>query len=67
VNLAHDFGLRVVAEGVENDLAKALVSEMGCDLYQGYGLARAMPGDEVLDWLVRQNALSRVRVGSVLA
>ena len=67
VNLAHDLGLRVVAEGVENDLAKALVSEMGCDLYQGYGLARAMPGDEVLDWLVRQNALSRVRVGSVLA
>ena len=67
VTLAHDLGLRVVAEGVENDLAKALVSEMGCDLYQGYGLARAMPGDEVLDWLVRQNALSRVRVGSVLA
>jgi EAL domain-containing protein (putative c-di-GMP-specific phosphodiesterase class I) len=66
VNLAHDLGLRVVAEGVENDLAKALVSEMGCDLYQGYGLARAMPADEVLSWLARQNALSRVRVGALL-
>jgi diguanylate cyclase (GGDEF)-like protein len=67
VNLAHDLGLRVVAEGVENDLAKALVSEMGCDLYQGYGLARAMPAREVLDWLTRQNALSRVRAGALLA
>ena len=43
ITLAHDLGLRVVAEGVENDLAKSLVTEMGCDLYQGYGLARPMP------------------------
>ena len=43
IALAHDLGLRVVAEGVENDLAKSLVTEMGCDRYQGYGLARPMP------------------------
>ena len=67
VNLAHDLGLRVVAEGVENDLAKALVTEMGCDLYQGYGLARAMPADEVLSWLTRRNTLSRVGAGALLA
>ena len=69
VNLAHDLGLRVVAEGVENDLARSLVVEMGCDLYQGYGLARPMPGDELLTWLARHeahNAASRtedVRTG----
>jgi EAL domain-containing protein (putative c-di-GMP-specific phosphodiesterase class I) len=56
VTLAHDLGLRVVAEGVENDLAKVLVAEMGCDLYQGYGLARPMPGEQVLAWLARHDA-----------
>jgi EAL domain-containing protein (putative c-di-GMP-specific phosphodiesterase class I) len=56
VTLAHDLGLRVVAEGVENDLAKVLVAEMGCDLYQGYGLARPMPAEQVLAWLARHDA-----------
>jgi diguanylate cyclase (GGDEF)-like protein len=56
VTLAHDLGLRVVAEGVENDLAKALVAELGCDLYQGYGLARPMPAAQVPAWLARHDA-----------
>ena len=56
VALAHDLGLRVVAEGVENELARNLVAEMGCDLYQGYGLSRPMPADEVLAWLARHDA-----------
>jgi diguanylate cyclase (GGDEF)-like protein len=56
VTLAHDLGLRVVAEGVENDLAKSLITEMGCDLYQGYGLSRPMPADELLNWLARHDA-----------
>jgi diguanylate cyclase (GGDEF)-like protein len=56
VTLAHDLGLRVVAEGVENDLAKSLVIEMGCDLFQGYGLARPMPAAEVITWLARHGA-----------
>ncbi len=51
VALAHDLGLRVVAEGVENDLARAIVADLGCDLYQGYGLARPMPSQAVLGWL----------------
>jgi diguanylate cyclase (GGDEF)-like protein len=59
VNLAHDLGLRVVAEGVENDLAKSLVAGMGCDLYQGYGLARPMPAGELLPWLARNMAHAR--------
>ncbi len=53
VTLAHDLGLRVVAQGVENDLAKALIEDMGCDLYQGYGLAAPMPSGELLLWLER--------------
>ena len=51
VNLAHELGLRVVAEGVETDLARTLVADLGCDIYQGYGLSRALPARDVVAWL----------------
>ena len=57
VGLAHDLGLRVVAEGVETDLARTLVSDLGVDLIQGFGLARPMPGSEVLPWLARRGTV----------
>jgi EAL domain-containing protein (putative c-di-GMP-specific phosphodiesterase class I) len=58
VGLAHDLGLRVVAEGVENDLSRRLVTDLGCDLVQGYGLARPMPAREVVSWLQRRDRLA---------
>lgn len=52
VNLAHNLGLRVVAEGVENeDLLKSLQA-MGCDEAQGYFIGRPMPIKNVNEWLV---------------
>ncbi|MBV9830053.1 MAG: EAL domain-containing protein, partial [Marmoricola sp.] len=57
VALAHDLGLRVIAEGVESDRARRLVGEIGCDVYQGYGLSRAMPTGQVVSWL--ENASPR--------
>ena len=36
VNLGHNLGLRVVAEGVENAESVVLLSRYGCDLVQGY-------------------------------
>ena len=59
VALAHDLGLRVVAEGVESDVTRTLITGLGCDLFQGYGLARPMPGREVLGWLARRATLTR--------
>jgi EAL domain-containing protein (putative c-di-GMP-specific phosphodiesterase class I) len=56
VGLAHDLGLRVVAEGIETESARALVRKLGVDLFQGYGLARPMPADHVVPWLERQSA-----------
>jgi len=67
VALAHDLGLRVVAEGVENDLARSLVTAVGCDLIQGYGLARPMTPGEVLPWLVRHDALLASVTGAALS
>ena len=54
IGLAHDLGLRVVAEGVESEVARVLVRDLGVDLYQGYGLARPMTAPDVLGWLERR-------------
>jgi diguanylate cyclase (GGDEF)-like protein len=51
VALAHDLGLCVVAEGVENDTALRRVTAVGCDRIQGYGLARPMTGAMLEGWL----------------
>jgi EAL domain-containing protein (putative c-di-GMP-specific phosphodiesterase class I)/GGDEF domain-containing protein len=51
VSLAHSLGLRVVAEGVENAGALDLLYAMGCDLAQGYLIARPMPLTELVAFL----------------
>ena len=51
VALAHDLGLSLVAEGVE-DLAMAhVLAGLGCDVAQGYGVARPMPVEDFRRWL----------------
>lgn len=47
VGLAHQLGLRAVAEGVETDDQLATVRRLGCDLVQGYLLGRPMPAAEI--------------------
>jgi EAL domain-containing protein (putative c-di-GMP-specific phosphodiesterase class I) len=47
VRLGHDLGLTVVAEGVEDPAAWTRLAELGCDLIQGYVLARPAPADDV--------------------
>ena len=53
VELAHNLGLRVVAEGVETAEAMGALTRIGCDLAQGYHASRPVPPDELLDWLAR--------------
>jgi diguanylate cyclase (GGDEF)-like protein len=45
INLGHDLGLEVVAEGVENEPTLAKLAEFGCDVVQGYHLGRPLPPD----------------------
>lgn len=42
VDLAHSLGLKVTAEGVETAMVQALLAAMGCDVAQGYFIARPM-------------------------
>lgn len=51
IELAHNLGMQVVAEGVETAKSWELLNRMGCDYAQGYYIARPLPGDEVLSWL----------------
>jgi diguanylate cyclase (GGDEF)-like protein len=52
VDLGHNLKLRVVGEGVENDDVFATLREAGCDLAQGYLLARPMPVEQLRGWLL---------------
>ncbi|MDX6219810.1 MAG: hypothetical protein QOJ48_1491 [Frankiales bacterium] len=51
IDLARGLGMRVVAEGVEDDATWQRLSEMGCDRAQGWWLSRALPAHELTPWL----------------
>jgi diguanylate cyclase (GGDEF)-like protein len=51
IELAHNLGLSVVAEGVENDATLDRLRVMGCDMVQGYLLSRAMGVAETAVWM----------------
>lgn len=47
VSLAHTLGLKVIAEGVEEDEQMTLLRELGCDQIQGYLFSRPLPANEI--------------------
>ena len=51
VQLAHNLGLEVVAEGVEDCGTMQMLAELGCDMAQGYYVSRPLPAERVLPWL----------------
>jgi diguanylate cyclase (GGDEF)-like protein len=51
IDLAHNMGLLVVAEGVEDEATLRRLREMGCDLVQGFHLSKPLPAAEATRWL----------------
>jgi diguanylate cyclase (GGDEF)-like protein len=51
VDLGHSLGLSVVAEGVESDAVIQTLRGLGCDVAQGFGIARPIAAGELADWL----------------
>ena len=51
IDLGHNMGLRVVAEGIENAEVMALLKDLGCDQAQGYFISRPMPASKMPEWL----------------
>ncbi len=50
IDLAHNMGLRVVAEGLEDRRAWEQLGALDCDLAQGYWIAKPMPSDQFIGW-----------------
>jgi diguanylate cyclase (GGDEF)-like protein len=51
IDLGHNMGLRVVAEGIETEAVWRLLARMGCDQGQGYFMSRPMPAEQLAGWL----------------
>ena len=54
IELGHNMGLKVVAEGVEDHAALMLLTKLGCDEAQGYFIAKPLPPEEYEAWLRRR-------------
>jgi EAL domain-containing protein (putative c-di-GMP-specific phosphodiesterase class I) len=50
LDIARELNLKAVAEGIENQEEWDLVNELGCDMAQGYFIARPMAGEDLLAW-----------------
>lgn len=51
IEMGHNLGLKIVAEGVENAAGARLLKTFGCDYLQGYWIARPMPAADVIAWM----------------
>ncbi len=56
IDLAHQLGLTVVAEGVETADALERLTAFGCEYAQGYYIAKPLPADEFLAWTAQWRA-----------
>jgi len=50
IDLAHNFGLPVVAEGVEEEQTLLALKKMGCEQIQGFYFAKPMPAEQLVAW-----------------
>ena len=55
IDLAHNFELSVVAEGVEDEATYNDLKKHGCDVAQGFHISRAVPETDVKAWLRSRN------------
>src|SRR5256885_14169522 len=58
VGLGHNLGLRVVAEGLQDRMAEAVLVEAGCDAAQGFLVGRPAEESEITSLLTAQSGLA---------
>jgi EAL domain-containing protein (putative c-di-GMP-specific phosphodiesterase class I) len=51
IGLAQNLGLKVIAEGVEDEGSLNQLAGMGCDQAQGYHICKPLPWDSVAEWI----------------
>jgi diguanylate cyclase (GGDEF)-like protein/PAS domain S-box-containing protein len=67
IDLAHDLGRKVVAEGVESRAHWERLAAFGCDMAQGYFIAPPMPPEEFPEWSRQFHPPAPVQDGSAVA
>lgn len=50
IRLAHGLGMRVVAEGIEDEAAKNWLTAKGCDIGQGFLISKPLPISQLIEW-----------------
>ncbi|AAZ28548.1 bifunctional diguanylate cyclase/phosphodiesterase [Colwellia psychrerythraea] len=60
IELAHNMGLHVVAEGIEDEFALNWLAAHGCELAQGYYISKPKPAMELTPWLLAQLTIQDV-------
>jgi PAS domain S-box-containing protein/diguanylate cyclase (GGDEF)-like protein len=53
IDLAHELGLRALAEGVEDRETREVLASLGCDIAQGYYFSPPITADHLMDWATR--------------
>ena len=56
IMLGHELNMKVVAEGIENAEIYSQLKTLGCDIAQGYYIARPMPADKFDEWFLQFNS-----------
>ncbi|SEK76704.1 putative bifunctional diguanylate cyclase/phosphodiesterase [Halomonas daqiaonensis] len=56
IELGHNLGLAIVAEGVETTAARAVLERLGCDTLQGYLISRPLAAEHIVDWATHHQA-----------
>lgn len=54
IDLAHNLGYQVVAEGIENKTIYAMLQAYNCDTAQGFFMSRPLPASEIENWLIEK-------------
>jgi diguanylate cyclase (GGDEF)-like protein/PAS domain S-box-containing protein len=63
IDLAHDLGMTVVAEGIESTVQSNLLRSIGCDFGQGFLFSKAVPADEIHQMLAAQDKARKTGAG----
>lgn len=67
IGLGHELGLRVIAEGVEDETTWRLLERFGCDLVQGYLVSRPLLARDLEQWLSQSTDLPKADVAAAAA
>jgi EAL domain-containing protein (putative c-di-GMP-specific phosphodiesterase class I) len=67
IDLAHNLGLRVVAEGVESHQSWTRLQELGCDLAQGFYVSRPLPAADLGRLLRERTAAAAEQAAEAMA